>query len=148
MTRTPTPARVPSRRRAVPHRALPPAFCAALLVFSLGRPAPAAADPAAQAKGVWLRDDGNARVRVAPCGPSLCATNLWIGDTSGGEAVGDLLVMRVAARDADTLGGTAYDPKRKMTFSMEMTVAPTRLVTRGCVLGDLLCRSVSWRRVE
>ncbi len=35
--------------------------------------------------GVWTRGDGNARVRIAACGPSLCATNVWIEDTSGGE---------------------------------------------------------------
>ncbi len=135
-------------RTILSRAALPPALLAVPLAALLAGAAPAAADPAVQAKGVWLRDDGNARVRVAPCGPSLCATNLWIGDTSGGEAVGDRLVMRVAAKGADTLGGTAYDPKRGLTYSMQMTVAPTRLVTRGCVLGDLLCRSVSWTRVE
>lgn len=26
--------------------------------------------------GVWTRGDGNARVRIAACGPSLCATNV------------------------------------------------------------------------
>ena len=42
--------------------------------------------------GVWLRDDGNARVRIAPCGSNICATNVWIKDTSGGEEVGDGVV--------------------------------------------------------
>jgi uncharacterized protein (DUF2147 family) len=43
--------------------------------------------------GVWLRDDGNAVVRIAPCGSNICATNLQIKDTSKGEQVGDRLVM-------------------------------------------------------
>lgn len=43
---------------------------------------------AANMDGVWFRDDGNARVRVAPCGNKTCATNLWIRDESKGEAPG------------------------------------------------------------
>jgi len=111
--------------------------------------APAAAsagspDPA----GVWMRGDGNARVRIAACGDKICATNLWIGDTSGGEAVGDRLVLTLAAKDDATLAGTAYDPQRNLTYSMQMRVESRRLHTRGCILADMLCKSVTWSRAE
>ena len=46
--------------------------------------------------GTWMRGDGNARVRIAPCGDKVCATNVWIGDTSNGEEVGDRLIMTLA----------------------------------------------------
>lgn len=95
--------------------------------------------------GVWLRDDGNARVRVAACGTKICATNLWIGDTSGGEEVGDRLVMSLKPDAAGKLTGTAYDEKRDRTYGMTMTVAKDKLVTRGCVLGGVLCKDVSWK---
>ena len=98
--------------------------------------------------GTWLRDDGNARVRIAPCGDRVCATNLWIGDTSKGEAVGDRLVMTLARQPDGTFSGDAYDAKRERTYSMTITATPGALTTRGCILGRLICRDVRWKAVE
>lgn len=97
-------------------------------------------DPA----GIWMRDDGNAKVRIAPCGSSLCATNLWIRDTSGGEEVGDRLIMSLEPRTATSLAGRAYDPKRKLSYSVTVTVGQRALMTRGCIVGGLICKNVSW----
>jgi len=98
--------------------------------------------------GVWMRDDGNARVRVAPCGDKTCATNLWIRDTSNGEAPGDQLVLSLKQSSDTNLSGTAYDPKRGMTYSIDVTVGGQTLQTRGCVLAPLLCKSVSWTKAN
>jgi len=103
---------------------------------------------AAELNGVWLRDDGNARVRIAPCGDKVCATNLWIGDTSKGEAVGDKLVMTLARQADGSFSGTAYDAKRDWNFSMKIQATPSTLATQGCVLGRLLCRDVNWKAAE
>lgn len=110
-----------------------------LLIASQGY-AQEAADPS----GMWLRDDGNARVKVAACGENICATNLWIGDTSGGEEAGDRLVMSLRPDSAGKLTGTAYDEKRDRTYAITLTVSKNRLVTRGCVLGGVLCKDVGW----
>jgi uncharacterized protein (DUF2147 family) len=98
--------------------------------------------------GTWLRDDGNARVRIAPCGDKICATNLWIGDTSKGEAAGDKLVMTLARQPDGTFSGNAYDPKRDWTYSMTITATPGALTTRGCIVGRLICRDVNWKAAE
>lgn len=100
---------------------------------------------ASELSGTWLRDDGNARVRIAPCGDKTCATNLWIGDTSKGEEVGDRLVMTLARQPDGTFTGSAFDPKRDRTFSMTITAKTGALVTRGCILGRLICRDVNWQ---
>lgn len=94
--------------------------------------------------GVWLRDDGNARVRIASCGSNLCATNLWIKDTSKGEEVGDKLVMSLDRQSDSVLSGTAFDPKRNRTYDIVVTMSGNTLKTRGCVLAGLLCRDVNW----
>jgi uncharacterized protein (DUF2147 family) len=96
--------------------------------------------------GTWMRGDGNARVRIAACGQSLCATNVWIGDAGGGEEVGDRLVMTVEPDARGRLSGTAFDPKRDLTNSIRIDMREASLVTRGCILGGLLCRSVDWSR--
>lgn len=97
--------------------------------------------------GVWMRDDGNARVRIAPCGADICATNLWIKDTSQGEEVGDKLVMTLKP-EGDKLTGTAFDAKRDRKMSMTITVGENSLDTRGCILANMLCRSVGWTRAK
>ncbi|MGO4736822.1 DUF2147 domain-containing protein [Bosea sp. 2KB_26] len=108
--------------------------------------APAAG--AAELNGTWLRDDGNARVRIAPCGDNTCATNLWIGDTSKGEAAGDRLIMTLARQPDGSFSGTAYDPKRDWRYSMTIKATTGALSTHGCVLGGLLCRNVNWKAAE
>ncbi|MGE0500257.1 MAG: DUF2147 domain-containing protein [Rhizobiaceae bacterium] len=97
--------------------------------------------------GLWMRGDGNAQVRIAQCGSDFCAVNTWIGDTSGGEAVGDRLIMSVSPASETTLRGSAFDPQRDMTFSVEIEVGDSSLVSRGCIVGGLLCRSVRWTRI-
>lgn len=117
------------------------AASAILLLAAQAAQAQQSADPS----GVWLRDDGNARVKIAPCGDNICATNLWIGDTSKGEAAGDRLVMSLKPKSADTLSGTAYDEKRDRTYSITVQVSENALTTRGCILGGVLCRDVHWK---
>ena len=94
--------------------------------------------------GVWMRDDGNARVKIAPCGSKLCATNLWIKDTSKGEEVGDRLIMSLERKSDTELSGSAFDPKRDRTYSMTLIIGKNELTTRGCIIGGLLCRDVNW----
>jgi uncharacterized protein (DUF2147 family) len=118
-----------------------PGLVIATASAALAGPAAAASELA----GIWLRDDGNARVRIAPCGDKTCATNLWIGDTSKGEEVGDRLVMTLDRQPDGTFTGQAYDPKRDRTFSMTITARTGELITRGCILGRLICRDVNWR---
>jgi uncharacterized protein (DUF2147 family) len=103
---------------------------------------------AADMEGVWSRDDGNARVRIAPCGEKTCATNVWIRDTSKGEAPGDQLVMSLKRSSNTEFSGTAYDSKRGMTYSIDVTVGNRTMKTRGCVLARLLCKTVGWAQVQ
>lgn len=99
------------------------------------------------ANGEWARGDGLVRARIAPCGVKLCATNVWVKDPQGSEKVGDQLVMDLHETSAGHWTGSAFDPQRNLTYAMEMTAEGERLTTRGCVLGGLVCRGVTWTRV-
>jgi len=105
---------------------------------------PAIADTGPDVSGTWMRGDGNAHVRISECGKSLCATNVWIRDTSKGEEVGDKLIMTLQPKSNTTLAGQAYDPKRGLTFSMTIKMVDSGLTTRGCVVGGIICKSESW----
>ena len=99
---------------------------------------------AASPDGIWMRGDGNAKVEFGPCGDKLCARNLWIKDTSHGEAAGDKLIMTLHPQSATTLIGMAYDPKRDRSYSVTLTIGDGHMVTRGCIAAGLLCKSVHW----
>ncbi|BAV51003.1 hypothetical protein MesoLj113a_64770 [Mesorhizobium sp. 113-1-2] len=115
------------------------AFLCAVFLGSVAQ-----ADAFSDSRGIWMRDDGNAKVSIAPCGQQLCATNLWIGDTSKGEQAGDKLIMTLRPASQGTLAGKAYDPKRDRTYSMTLTVRKGGLTTRGCIGAGLICKNVRW----
>ncbi|MDF2117198.1 DUF2147 domain-containing protein [Roseiarcaceae bacterium H3SJ34-1] len=109
---------------------------------------PVHAVQAQEITGKWARSDGVAQVRIAPCGSQICAVNTAIKGGDGSEKVGDRLVMNVKPAAANMLSGTAYDPQRKMSYNIDITVAENQLSTKGCVLGRLLCKAVSWSRIK
>ena len=43
--------------------------------------------------------------------------------------------------------GSAFRPEDGKTYSGRMTLSGDHLVTAGCVLGVLMCKSVAWTRV-
>lgn len=98
--------------------------------------------------GEWARGDGGARVRIAPCGSNICATNTWIKPGIKNEKPGDVLVMTINKKGSGDYNGSAFDPQRNMTFKLSMTVEGARMTTRGCMLGGLLCKSVSWSKIR
>lgn len=120
---------------------------AALALAIACLPVPAFAEPQSMA-GHWARSDGAAKVRIAPCGRAMCATNTWVADTTGTEKVGDVLVMNVSQKSEGLLSGTAYDRRRKMSFGITISVAPEKLTSKGCVLGGLLCKAAGWSRLN
>jgi len=126
-------------------------FGFSFLVISTGlilNAAPVAADSAAQdPRGQWLRGDGVARVNVAPCGPELCMTNVWIRPGVSDEKVGEYIRFDVKPAGPGHWKGTGYDPQRNLEFSTDMEVAGDTMMTGGCLVGGLICKSTPWTRV-
>jgi len=110
----------------------------------------AAAQPAlAQSVyGVWARDDGLVHSRIGPCEAEICATNMWVKDPQGPEKAGDRLEMTLKEDSPDHWSGAAFDPQRNRFYSMTMIVDGQRMMTRGCILGGLLCRAIGWRLIS
>ncbi|OYU48721.1 MAG: hypothetical protein CFE31_09780 [Rhizobiales bacterium PAR1] len=96
--------------------------------------------------GNWQRGDGNAQVRIEPCGAAICAINTRIRDTSGGEEVGHRLVMTLKPTAPGKLTGSAFDPQRDKTYAIDIVFNEKTMTTRGCIL-RVLCKSVSWSRL-
>ena len=109
-------------------------------------PAAAATAGSEDIFGNWSRGDGAARVKVANCGSQICATNTWIKDPiHQNEKVGDRLVFTIKAAN-DEWSGSAYDPQRKLKFSAKLKATGENMVTTGCIVGGLICRSTHWTK--
>ena len=102
------------------------------------------ASAAEKIDGEWARDDGAIRTQIGPCEGNICATNSWARNPQG--KVGDKLVMTLRETDGKRWKGTAFDPQRNRSYSMELNVSGNTMTTRGCVLSGILCRNVGWTR--
>ncbi|NTJ43079.1 DUF2147 domain-containing protein [Agrobacterium larrymoorei] len=114
------------------------------VVLMLGGTAAAAAD----INGQWARGDGNAKVEIAPCGSDICAINTWIKPGTPKEKSGDKLVMSIKPSSDGEYSGTAFDPQRDLTYKITVSVKGDSMTTKGCVLAGILCKGVSWTRIN
>lgn len=98
--------------------------------------------------GAWARGDGVARVKVERCGAKICMTDTYIRPDVKDEKVGDKILFDVKPAADGTLTGNGYDPQRKLTFSVVITIAGDRMTTKGCALAGIVCKSESWTRIR
>lgn len=96
--------------------------------------------------GNWSRTDGATRINIAPCGDRLCAVNTWIRDAEVSEKVGDRLVLNVQPREPTQLAGEAFDVRRKLSYSLVISVNDDAMSTRGCMI--LVCKTMNWNRMR
>ena len=103
---------------------------------------------ASGATGVWDRDDGLGGVRITMCGDALCGHVVWLRDKDGPAFIGQKVLFDMRQTAADTWSGTAHNPEDGRDYAGTMTLAGDRLVTRGCVFGGLICKSVGLTRAR
>jgi uncharacterized protein (DUF2147 family) len=103
---------------------------------------------AQDATGVWTRENGESRVRIAPCGASLCGTIVWLKKAGGPAKVGQRVFYDMKPNGSGAWAGKAFNPEDGKTYSGKMTLSGNRLTTAGCTLGGLVCRSVNWSRAN
>lgn len=137
----------------------------ALLVFAAT--AGAAERPSVEA--VWLNQDGDAHIEIAPCGNKLCGTIVWLEDPldeAGRPELDDenpkaelrsrkilgLPILEDFPRQPNAKGqwsdGTIYDPNNGKTYSCHMAFKTAdELKIRGFIGISLLGRTEVWTRV-
>ncbi|MGZ2385405.1 DUF2147 domain-containing protein [Rhizobium leguminosarum] len=108
----------------------------------------ATAAEASDISGNWTRGDGNARVRIGPCGTDICAVNTWIKPGTPKEKEGDKLVMSIKEDTEGSYSGTAFDPQRDLSYKLTVKVDGDRMTTKGCVIAGLICKGVDWTRIN
>ena len=120
-------------------------FALGLVALSLTISTAAAGD----VRGEWTRDDGKTRVRFAPSGgDAVCGAITWLRDKDSPAKVGEQVFFDMKPSGENAWVGTAFNPDDGRRYSGKMTLSGDRLVTAGCVLGGLVCKSFSWMRVR
>ncbi len=118
-----------------------------ILFAALSLSLPAAA-MSADLDGQWARGDGNARVKIEPCGQNICAVNTWIKPGTPKEKAGDRLVMTIKPEADGIYSGSAFDPQRDLSYNITVTVNGDKMTTKGCVVAGLLCKGIDWTRMQ
>lgn len=111
----------------------------------------ATAGPAAAADlgGTWERDSGQSRIRFSACGKAQCGSIVWLSPKAEAKAkVGQQIFFDMVPSGADSWEGKAFNPEDGKTYTGKMTLAGKTLTTSGCVLGGLICKSATWKRID
>lgn len=138
-------------------------FAVAAFFLSFGQ---AWAQTASNPTGIWLAQAGDAKIRVNPCGASLCGTIAWLKDPidpATGKPQVDNENANPALAKRPIIGinifkgmksvthkkwsGTIYNADNGKSYSSDVIVAgPRKLEVRGCVL-SVLCGGETWTKI-
>jgi uncharacterized protein (DUF2147 family) len=127
--------------RLFDRRAFIGAFLAVAAVASCG-----VAAASQDAEGVWLREDGASKIRIAPCGGALCGDVIWLRNPHSKAHVGQKVFFDMVRADQNSWKGRAFNPEDGKTYSGRMVVSGKKLRTSGCVFGGLICKTMYWVR--
>jgi uncharacterized protein (DUF2147 family) len=123
---------------------------------------------AAEPIGLWLTDEGKARVRIVRCAELLCGTIVALKDPidpatgkpradtenedvaeRGRPVIGIDVVIGMKPAGTDKWSGQFYSPEEGKTVSGNLLMKDANtLQVEGCLLGGLLCRSEIWTRAK
>lgn len=104
---------------------------------------------AAELDGTWQRKDtGASRVRFTKCGDAFCGTIIWLKDPNGPAKVGQRIFYDMKPNGDGRWAGKAFNPEDGKTYSGKVSVSGKQMTTEGCALGGLICRSVSWAKLD
>ncbi|HKJ62684.1 MAG TPA: DUF2147 domain-containing protein [Hyphomicrobiales bacterium] len=131
------------------------AFVSALAI------APAMAQKAEDAFGVWEHPDNGSHIRISKCGGGLCAKIIKVEDPSRTDVknpnpakrkrpIVGITIMSGAKKSGEaTWSGKLYNTLDGETYNGTVTVlSKKKLKLQGCVLGGLICQGPTWTRVN
>lgn len=106
---------------------------------------------------VWRNPQNSVHVRVHPCGQSMCGTVVWANDKAkadsarGGtrDLIGTQLFRDFRVTAPSVWTGKVFVPDLNRVFTGTATLVDAdHLTARGCLLGNVGCRSQTWVRVR
>ena len=93
---------------------------------------------------VSLREKGGIPFK---CGGGICGTVTWLKNPDSPGKVGQQVFFGMKPSGAGSWSGSAFNPEDGKTYSGSATVSGASLTTKGCALGGLVCKTVTWSRM-
>jgi uncharacterized protein (DUF2147 family) len=133
----------------------------AALALALCSTSALAGDPS----GMWLTEDGEAKIKVAACGNAMCGTIAWLKepndkatnkpktDKNNANAslrerpvIGSPVLLSMKADGADKWSGQLYNAEDGKTYSGNIALAGNTMKVQGCV--TIICKTKTWTRTN
>lgn len=133
------------------------------LAVSMGASQSAVANDAV---GVWLTDEGKAKVRLSECGQRLCSEIIWLREPTDerGRPLRDIYNPDPRLRNRPIIGmeilqdlrpvgpnqwsGQIYNPENGKMYTAHLTVGGDAMRLRGCVSWGWPCGEQTWTRIS
>lgn len=127
--------------------------------LALGSAPTLAAEPndVARTYGVWRNPRNSVHLEIKNCGGETCGIVVWASAKAQADArrsgadslIGQQLLRDFEAQRNGALRGKVYVPTLKLTFQGSAELIDNKtLRAKGCVIGNLLCKSQVWTRIE
>ncbi len=120
---------------------------------------------AADIKGVWNTSDGDATLKLRPCGDDLCAqiialkvpfnkeTGKPLTDNNNPDTakhvnpvIGLELFVTMKPAGENLWQGKIYDPDGGKYYDAKVRFDGENVTVKGCILGGMICRNEVWVR--
>lgn len=107
--------------------------------------------------GVWRNPKNSVHVEIRDCGDRTCGYVVWANEHAkkdaregGTENLVGLQLFRDFKKVRDNyFRGRVFVPDLNRTFSGSAEfVDDTTLKAKGCLIGNILCKSQTWRKVD
>lgn len=107
--------------------------------------------------GVWRNPKDSVHVEIRPCAAGACGHVVWANAKARADAreggtedlVGLQLFRNFVQEKGGVWRGKVFVPDLNRTFSGTATLVDSQtLRARGCLVGNLVCKSQTWTRIR
>jgi uncharacterized protein (DUF2147 family) len=115
---------------------------AVVLIFGLSSANSALAQ---SAYGIWLRPKTGGHIEAFACGGGI---GLKVAKSKKAQLVGRTLMCGAKPTAPGVYAGRIRNVEDGRTYTGKVTVRGRSMLLQGCILGGIICRSETWRRLR
>jgi len=123
-------------------------FVGRALVGAVMLAAAASSAQAADPTGTWERPSTGTAIKLYNCGANLCAKIVGVRDKAKQGTVGTVIMSGAVKSGDGTWKGDLLNTDDGQTYNGVVSYTGGGLSLKGCVLGGIICKGETWRRLN